>query len=162
REGGRTLGDHHRELVGDLLTGRTFRARPARLWLFIPVLCASAASAQIVVTKAPTAPVITSGDPVSYLIEVVNTSTTTTAVGTIPDPLPAGATWTQPPGCTLDPGTRALTCDFAASPHDGAAVVSVSGIHTAGLCANLVNTASATSNLGGGSSGAAVITVLCP
>src|SRR5205085_4050842 len=116
-----------------------------------PAFACAPLSGQIVVAKFATTPAINSGDPVSYLITVQNLNPTTNGSGTLSDTLPAGATWTQPAGCTLDAPTRALQCNIVLPKNGGTIGVSVTGTHTAGGCANLVNTASASTTVGNGS-----------
>jgi uncharacterized repeat protein (TIGR01451 family) len=128
----------------------------------LPLCLAVPLHGQITVSKSPTTPVISAGDPVGYLILVTNLNPTTAASGTITDTLPAGPTWTQPSGCTFTPATRLLSCPFGAAKNGGAAFVSVTGTSAPGGCSNLLNTASATSNVGSNSSGLATIVVLCP
>jgi hypothetical protein len=144
--------------------GRSIVRRPILVsFVSLIALCGAAgALAQITVSKVATTPVISSGDPVGYFITVTNLNPIVTASGTISDTLPAGATWTQPAGCSLNAQTRLLQCSFAASANGGVSTVSVTGTHTAGLCANLVNTASASSNNGNNASSPAAIFVFCP
>jgi uncharacterized repeat protein (TIGR01451 family) len=117
--------------------------------------------AAVTVTKIGSPAAVSAGDTATFTYIVQNPGTTAGNV-TLTDTLPAGVSWTDDSNsCSVDAGTRLLSCSFGTLPMGAALSFTVSGLTDFADCGTLSSTATITSTTGGTQSTAGVV-VLCP